>query len=370
MRRHILIPVVFAIAALAGCQQLPPQPLPQNPIQLPAYQLMVNPYDTSRPPGTGTYNVGVIPTRWYFKFTGDDHHFGAQELDTYGITVGPEWVDWQNFVRFRDKNGDDLYKWYLQSTIVGMHHSFMYVQKRAFLGGDRKSSDVISESYENTQLKGFDAATVVLIGWRLQFWDPGNADHHILKMGIRIQNVSYDSGAGKINWTVRSYLSDKNGDDRYVWGYSYLIIAFNDGAVLSEAYTDLLGDNKPKLQGTMQAPVAGRNRNHGIVLLQGWHYNAFGLAFVGDAHIKTHRLWLDNRSFDGSTISFTADIRFPVGGAEFLRIVTLDLVGLFFDNGGVGIYPVETDWAPDGWPGKDYREVRFRYFFPLNFPVP
>jgi hypothetical protein len=38
------------------------------------------------------------------------HHYGANELDTCGITVGPEWVDWQHFVRFRDKNGDDSYR--------------------------------------------------------------------------------------------------------------------------------------------------------------------------------------------------------------------------------------------------------------------
>jgi hypothetical protein len=105
MRRPILIPIVLTIAAPAACQ--PPAP-PQNPIQLPPYQLMVNPYDTSRPPATGTYNVGVITTRWYFKFT-DGHHFGANELDTYGITVGPEWVDWENLVRFRDKNKRALF---------------------------------------------------------------------------------------------------------------------------------------------------------------------------------------------------------------------------------------------------------------------
>jgi hypothetical protein len=370
--RRIVISLFLIIFAAAGCQQLPPSPPPppQEPPQIPDYQLMVNPFEKGDPAGTGAYHVGVVPTRWFFKYDDDAHHYGANQLDTYGITVGPEWVDWENFVRLRDKNGDDTFRWYVQSTIVGMHHSFMTVERRTVLGGNKGSSDPIPQFYQNTLLKGFDAATVVLVGWRLDFWDPGVADHHIAKMGIRIQSVAYDPDAGRIDWTVRSYLSDRNDDDRYVWGYTFLIIAFNNGAVRSETAFTWLGGSKVTLQGTMQAPAGGQGRNHGIVLPQGWHYDATLGLLNDDAHMRTHRFWLQNQSFDGSRVSYSIKVRFPCCGEQLDRSVSVDLVGLFFDNGGIGLYPTETDWAPSGWPGKDYREVRFRYFYPLNFPVP
>lgn len=366
----IVISLGFVIFAVYACQQIPPPPPhPQEPPQIPYYQLMVSPYDTGDPPGTGTYNVGVAPTRWFFKYVDDDHHYGANEIDTYGITVGPEWVDWQNFVRFRDKNGDDSFRWYVQSTIIGMHHSFMTVERRSVLSGDKGSSDPIPQFYENALLKGFDTATVVLAGWRLEFWDPGVADHHINKMGIRIQNVAYDRDAGRIDWTVRSYLSDSNGDDRYVWGYTFLIIAFNDGTVRSENIAGLLVGDTTSYQGTLIAPAGGQSRNKGVALLQGWIFDASVAMFTGDAHIRTNRFWLNSKSFDGSRLSYSIKFRFPFG-AQLARVFSVDLVGLYFDNGGIGLYPTESDWAPSGWPGKDYREVRFRYFYPLDFPVP
>jgi hypothetical protein len=264
-----------------------------------------------------------------------------------------------------------------------MNHSFMARKSRHFFGGDWGRSSLKEQSYENPFLKGFEAATVVLIGWRFDTWDPGTKDRRVHRIGIRIRDVVYDSNAGKINWTVQSQLS---GDAvfRYVWKYTYLIIAFNKGVVKSHTISNTTGDNWDTLYtygsddvyGRIPAPEGGKNRKNGTILLQGWFIDIMGLPdeklacnfFCIRNLYNKYGPPIDDKDF---SIDYYVDAFFPMwpkseNNTEIFRYLDVDVAALWFDDGGIGWVYGKDGHQPDG----ECKEVSFRYYYDPSFPVP
>jgi hypothetical protein len=365
----VLLGVVLVTARAPG-----PAPLgPQDPFTASEFLYLAEP-EGAAAPGTGRYHIGIVPTRWSFEYD-DPHHFGAHEAFPFNVRVGFEWVEWETFVRWRDRNGtdaDDGYDWYMQHTVLGMRDAFMDVGHHRNLSGSW-GYDEATRSYRSDALKGFDTATVVLAGWRLEFHDPSQdpatADRHIRLMGLVLSDVVYDREAGRLDWKVAAHLSDQNGDDRFLWGYRYLVIAFNEGEAVGASIRASLDGNRT-LSGRVDAPAGSPARQHAVVLPQGWLYQPDPtiLDFEGnDSEVRTHRFHLRPVSFDGNMIRFDADMKFPDGAP---RLVDLSVVALFFDDGGSALHPPESEWAPGGWPARHWRELGFRYVYDGDFPLP
>jgi hypothetical protein len=63
--------------------------------------------------------------------------------------------------------------------------------------------------------------TVLLNGWYLEYQ---NGDHHLGGLGSVIFNVA--QVGNELSWDAGGVLSDKNGDDAYVWCYHYTLLAW------------------------------------------------------------------------------------------------------------------------------------------------
>jgi hypothetical protein len=331
--RITAVALAALVVSISACQPPPPPDLPD-------WQLMVNPFPTPAAPGTGSYNVAVVPTTWTFRFTNGNHHLREHSLRPKSIQLNRAecWMDWYSTMTFHDKNWDDPVKWQVQYTIVALPNSFMHYGEGKAIKQDGGPHS-FDASLTREGLKGFDAATVALIGWEFGYWDK---DHHVRKMGVRIKDVAYDPNEGKVSWTVRYAFADKNADDDIYWRYDFLVVAFNDGEAIP--YTIREKRRAVNVGRTVQLPQGSRQKV--AVLPQGWFYDADS----DDEHVRRHDYRLTaNASPDGNAVYFTPEVFFPRGrlttdlntGEVFIwpEILELDVVALFFDNGGVGHYP-------------------------------
>ena len=324
---------------------------------------MINPFSEPADPGVGTYNVGVVPTRWSFEFTNGDHHLREHGLrvESVHLNWGDCWVYWFSRMSFCDKNWDDPVDWQAQYTIVALPHSFMRygVAKGIKSSGGPHSFE---SGMTDPALKGFDAATVVLAGWQFGFWEK---DHHIRKMGVRIKDVVYDSEQGKLSWNFEHTFGDKNGDDDIYYRYYFLVIAFNNGEAISHTIKE---QSRTGSSGyTITNPAGSREKE--AVLPQGFFYE---INEDGDLHVLCHdfnTVVIPSPQGNGVYISpmvFFPDrilVDFGTGRIGYSPNLELDFVVLFFDEGGVGKHPsdewmqsnvYQTEWGGVAWRSYVY----------------
>jgi len=83
--------------------------------------------------------------------------------------------------------------------------------------GDHLGTGIV----EIAELEDGYAGTVFLNGWQLEY--PGT-DHNVVGLGSTIFNV-YQAG-NQLLWNAGGILTDKNGDDRYDWCYSYTLLSW------------------------------------------------------------------------------------------------------------------------------------------------
>lgn len=89
---------------------------------------------------------------------------------------------------------------------------------------------------------GYRFATVLLGGWRFDFKEEGaGTDHHLQRIGLRIENERFDPGTHTLRWDVRaSYCDEKfdSEDDYFHFVYRYVVLAFRDAQVVEPQLPD------------------------------------------------------------------------------------------------------------------------------------
>jgi hypothetical protein len=71
---------------------------------------------------------------------------------------------------------------------------------------------------------GFTVVDVWLQSWGLSFGV--DYDHHLRRVSVRIDSVSYNPSTGYVTVTIRGAYHDKNSDDDYSWSVRYTVLAF------------------------------------------------------------------------------------------------------------------------------------------------
>ena len=80
-----------------------------------------------------------------------------------------------------------------------------------------------SETFSEYIGAGFKVVDVQLQSWRFQYvYD----DHHLRRVSVRIDNVSYNASTGYVMVTIIGAFHDKNSDDDYRWQVWYTVLAF------------------------------------------------------------------------------------------------------------------------------------------------
>jgi hypothetical protein len=304
------------------------------------YQLWIGPYQSSNPdPGTGLANATVVPIAWRLSLQGYSRHISTLYFKTDILSTSPG-ISWEAHFNAQDKDRDDPCYWNAKYGVLGIQNSFIIHSSTGILSS-KGNTDSRSLSYINSRIRGFDAATVVLVGWRFGFW---NGDHHLRSIGVRIGDVRYDSEQGKVSWTITSDFGDKQYDDpedQYYWECQYAIIAFNNGVAISKSISHLT--ENPVTECFLYAP--GENWGRAALLLQGWRTT---LSSPGDVHLGALEIDIARWNWVGTSgISFYPDVRFPdnlcgsIDNDEPFRPCIpnyeLDVVGLFFRSGATMI---------------------------------
>ena len=358
------IAVTMMVLIIYGC---PPGPKQLPPTQY--YGLLAFDDPGSPPSGIEVHYAAAVPIKWMYEYRYEE----ANPIKTLGLETDflffhkfDYWAEWKARATFQDRYPQypwsDSYKWMVQYGVLDMPNSLMfYGQGGKYIEPHSDSENPIHthpQSVTSQSLKGFDAATVVLTGWRFSFF---SKDHHLDRVGIRITDVSYDPSEGKISWNVQGTFLDKNADDAYTWTYYYLIIAFNDGEVQSKTITYAFSGISPAFEYCSDAPtpVSGdRHRRWKVVLPQGWFVNLK----LGDAEVNHLSYKLYNRDvYNESDLPLSAnneicyglEMKFP----DPIRVrfdnetaARWDVVFLSFDNGGYREYPPEEWFTGDrGW---------------------
>lgn len=158
--------------------------------KVPQVSLMADPWSTHHSdPGTGSYNVGISPILWLYRFAdGSSNALKDQQLRfTFkGFDRGEGWVRWNTNMRFNDNDAREPFNCYVQFAIMGLPHSFVQYGESPIAAETSGGPNARPLSVQAEGLKGFDAAAVVLTGWRFGYW---NEDHNVERMGIRLSTL-------------------------------------------------------------------------------------------------------------------------------------------------------------------------------------
>jgi hypothetical protein len=69
---------------------------------------------------------------------------------------------------------------------------------------------------------GYRAANVQLSGFDMSYL---SGDHNIRRSSMRVADVFYNSGTGRVSFSVRGCFHDRNGDDDFIWDADIAIVA-------------------------------------------------------------------------------------------------------------------------------------------------
>src|SRR5262249_13721797 len=179
----------------------------------------------------------------------------------------------------------------------------------------------------------YDAGTVFLNGWRLQYND---GDHNVLGLGSAIYNVTEGRNGDQfeLHWDAGGVLSDELGQDAYEWCYWYTMVFWKrwsssfDAVAFNQAGTFVHADNHDpgndtavrNLPGTFMDAYGPR-----AVLPRG-----FGLtADDGDHNLLQAGFDLGVPVSSGNTLTWTAqtlfkdnDPRFNYYGAALVSVLS------------------------------------------------
>ena len=185
-----------------------------------------------------------------FDFKEKDHHIKTIGIDLKNIRFerSTGTISWDTDVVFRDKNGDDNYRWKYRYGVLAFNNGYLGYERGISItdssGGDtvkraeHRSDDLKGPEqryeYEGiivwiTQLPLFDdfEYTLLPLAWKFRF---DSKDHHIKKTNLTFRNITYYAN-GKVDWDAHVTYADKNGDDPYKATYSVAVVGFKSGEV-------------------------------------------------------------------------------------------------------------------------------------------
>lgn len=254
-----------------------------------------------RPPAD-TYTV--IPMGWEFDFTDDDHHIDKHALrnDQFQVDLTAQTASWNTAVTYRDKNGDDDYRWAVAHTLLRIPGGVQIDGDSGWLPKTSSDTSTTSASITRRELIGLEAVTVVLVGWG---FDYSSSDHHIKRLGVWLSDVQFDAASGTIRWNANARYADRNGDDNYSWMYRWKVIGIPGGTA---QYVTRSGfdarRNATDLGIALMPPSAGSQAV--AVLPLGWKFRYRD----SDHHINENSVRISNvvANAGAGTISWTGNV--------------------------------------------------------------
>ncbi|MCK4660934.1 MAG: hypothetical protein KAV82_15545, partial [Phycisphaerae bacterium] len=336
-------PMIVAVSNSVGLAALPPPPKPE-------------------------WQLAVVPAGWSFDFIDDDHHIKKHQLrvskaipDLASATNTDEVVwRWYTDVHYENHNADDPYNWSVAHAFIGLHGGYLHS------GVSPQIHDMgLSRHYGRFQaeaLKGFDAATVLLSGWQFIFTQD---DHHIDRIAIKIENVSYDPSLGEITWRTTARYQDKNADDEYAWQYWWQVVGFNGGAVVyaNESGSSATGRLGPIPASRTHTALVGRKK--ATVVPVGWAFN-----FVeDDHHINEHAFNVRNVNYNSTTgtVSWNAYLTYVNENLDDEYDWAYRVALLVFDDGEVGRRDEATVEDDGGYDSRNFSTRPVDIFTPIKW---
>lgn len=294
------------------------------------------------------------------EFESGDHDLSVIQVDVDDWVLNTRPVEkglrWTTRVTLSDKNGDDDFYWEINTGIGGLRGAYVFNGPRideGRSGGSGPTGNITysGDFHQSEELKDYDAATVVLTGWKLGF-SGEDSDHEIKKMGFRLIHVTFEKETGKVHWVVKPTLADNSSERRqFFWAYSWTVVAVKNGVTNHDYWT---GHGNPSEGDQYKISRIDRyGPKNAIVLPRGWRF-----AYRGDEdhEIGKFRYSLINMGYDWNTgrVGFRIAMEMADEGYDDYYDWKFHTTVLGFDVGGFTTESTGRQYSSGGSGSKDH----------------